>query len=185
MGSKRKPKAVARTITNAKKKAKAEPGSGRLRRAAKAREKAHAREQKVQESIRKQSSELDAALTVLRKTDVGSPKARKVEAAARAALEDMLVQRKNLGKARKALRRAEAKERKARDRAAAVTTKKASAAQSRKVSRKRPAAKKRPAEARAKSSATKPSAPGTLPAAETVSGADAGGLPESAALSMA
>jgi hypothetical protein len=183
MGNRRKPKAVAGTVNNAKKEAEAERQDGALRRAAKAKEKASAREKKVQGNIHKRSRQLDAALLALEKTDVGSPTAREVEAAARAALKNMLVQRKKLRKARKALRKAEAKERKAHDRAAAAAAKQAPAqapaAQSRKASKKRPA-KKRQAEARAKSSATKPGALATTATTEAVSGVDAGGLQESA-----
>jgi hypothetical protein len=162
MRNKRKPKVVGSTVNNAKKKAEGEPRGGALQRAAKGIEKASAREKQVQGNVHKRNSELDAALMALEKTDVGSPQAREVEKAARAALKAMLVQRRKLRKAGKALRRAEAKERKANDRAAAAVAKKAPAealaAQSRKVSTKRPA-KKRQAAARAKSSAPKPSAP--------------------------
>jgi hypothetical protein len=166
MANKRKPKAVASTVNNAKKQAEA-------------REKASARVKKVQGKVDMRSSQLDAALMALEKTDVGSPKAREVEEAARAALKKLLVRRKKLRKARKALRRAEAKERKAHDRAAAVGAKKAPAqapaAQSRKASKTRPA-RKRQAGARAKSSATKLSALDTMPAIEAISGVDAGGV---------
>ena len=173
MGKNRKPKAVASTVNNAKQKAAAEPRSGALRRTAKAREKA----KKMQGKVHKRSSQLDTALMALEKTDVGSPQAREVEEAVRAALKDMLVQRKKLRKARKALRSAEAKERKAHDRAAAAAAKEARAqapaAQNRKAPKKRPA-QKRQAKARAKSSATRPRALDTLPATEAVSGVDAG-----------
>ena len=181
MANKRKPKAVASTVNNAKKQAEVESRGEALRRAAKAREKASAREKKVQGNVHKRSSQLGAALMALEKTDVGSPKAREVEEAARAALKKLLVRRKKLRKARKALRRAEAKERKAHDRAAAVGVKKAPAqapaAQSRKASKKRPV-QKRQAGARAKSSATKPTAPDTMPAIEAVSGVDVEGSSE-------
>jgi hypothetical protein len=198
MGNKRKPKAVASTVNNAKKEA--EPRDGALRRAAKAGEKASAREKKVRGNVHERSSQLDAALMALEETDVGSPQARAVEKAARAALKALLVQRKKLRKARKALRRAEAKARKADDRTPAAAVKKspaqAPAAQSRKASKKPPAkkppvktrpAKKRPTKkrqtaARAQSSATKSTALDTLPATAAVSGVDAGRLQGSTAL---
>jgi hypothetical protein len=171
MGTKRRPKTGSRTVTNAKKKSKKvkpDPRSGALRRAAKAGEKARAREKKARATVRKRSNELDAALTALKKTDVGSPKAGKLEGAARTALKGLLAQRKKLGKARKALRRAEAKERKARG------EKKARAA--RKRSPKKGAV-------RGKSSATKPSALDTRRVAEAVAGMDAGAFPDTAAAS--
>ena len=203
MANKRKRKAVASTVDNAKDKAEAESRGGALRRAAKVREKASARAKKVQGNVHKWSSQLHAALMALEKTDVGSAKAREVEESARAALKKLLVRRKKLRKARKALRRAEAKERKAHDRAGTVTVKKARArapaAPSRKVSKTRPArkrqakktrvaasaaqtrkapktrpAQKRQAEAGPESSAPKPSELNTMPAIEAVSGVDAG-----------
>jgi hypothetical protein len=191
MGNERKRKAVASTVNNAKKEA--EPRDGALPRAAKAREKASAREKKVRGNVHERSSQLDAALMALEKTDVGSPQARAVEKAARAALKALLVQRKKLRKARKALRRAAVEARKADDRTPAAAAKAAPAqapAQSRKASKKRPAkklpaekrpAKKRQTAARAQSSATKSTALGTLPANEAVSGVEAGGLQGSSA----
>jgi hypothetical protein len=192
MGNERKRKAVASTVNNAKKEA--EPRDGALPRAAKAREKASAREKKVRGNVHERSSQLDAALMALEKTDVGSPQARAVEKAARAALKALLVQRKKLRKARKALRRAAVEARKADDRTPAAAAKaapaQAPAAQSRKASKKRPAkklpaekrpAKKRQTAARAQSSATKSTALGTLPANEAVSGVEAGGLQGSSA----
>ena len=170
-----KPKAGSRTVTNAKKKkVKADLRSGALRRAAKAGEKARAREKKARATVRKRSNELDVALTALKKTDVGSPKAGKLEAAARSALKGLLAQRKKLGKARKALRRAEAKERKARG------DKKTRAAQSRRTSRKRLPKK---GEVRGKRSATKPSALDTRRVAQAVAGMDAVAFPDTAAAS--
>jgi len=169
MGTKRRPKAGSRTVTNAKKKkVKADLRSGALRRAAKAGEKARAREKKARATVRKRSNELDVALTALKKTDVGSPKAGKLEAAARSALKGLLAQRKKLGKARKALRRAEAKERKARG------DKKTRA------SRKRSPKK---GEVRGKRSATKPSALDTRRVAQAVAGMDAVAFPDTAAAS--
>jgi hypothetical protein len=145
MGNKRRPKADASAVNDAKKKAETEPRGGTLRRAAKAKKKASARETKVQQNFHKRSRELDAALMALEKTDVGSPQAREVEKAARVALKAVLVQRKKLRKARKALRRAAAKERKAQGRtpvaAAIAAPRQAPAAQSRKASKKRPAKK--------------------------------------------
>ena len=179
MDDKRKPNAVAGTVNNAKKKSEAESQGGALQRAAKAREKASAREKKAQGSVRKRSSQLDAALMALEKTDVGSPKARDVEETARVALKKLLGRRKKLRKARKAVRIAEAKERKAHDRAGTVTAKKARPeapeAPSRKASKTRPGPKRR-AKARAKSSAPKPSGLDTTPAIEAVSDVDAGGV---------
>lgn len=182
MTDNRKSKAGASKVDNGK-KTEADQRGGVLRRAAKALEKASAREKKVQGNVDKGSSQLDAALLALEKADVGSPNAREVEAAARAALKALLGQRKKLRKARKALRRAEAKERKAKEgTAAAAATKsrlKKPAAQIRKASRKRPA-RKRPAEARAKNAGTKPRVTDTMPTSKSVRGAAAGGFPESA-----
>ena len=145
----------------------------------------------MQGNLDKGNSQLDAALMALEKTDVGSPKAREVEAAARAALKELLVQRKKLRKARKALRRAEAKARRVKERAAAANVKKARAekpaAQTPKASKKRPAKKpeKAQAVARPKSAATKPRVTETLPPAEAGSGGEAGGLQESPGASRA
>jgi hypothetical protein len=107
MADNRKPKAIASKVNNGKKVEAGQRGQA-LRRAAKALDKARGREKKVQRSLDKGNSGLDAALLALKKSDVGSPKAREVEEAARAALKELLVQRKKLRKAQKALRRVEA-----------------------------------------------------------------------------
>ena len=184
MADNRKAKAVASTVNNAK-TAEAEHRGGALRRAAKALENAGAREKKVQGNVDKGNSQLDAALLALEKTDVGSSKAREVEAAARAALKELLVQRRKLRKARKALRRAEAKERKVKDRAAGAAAREAPAekpaAQGRKASKKRPVKRRTRGQATTppKSAATKPNVD-TTPAAESDGGVDTGGFQESA-----
>ena len=153
MGNKRRSKADASTVNDAKRKAETGPRGGALRRAAKAKKKASAWQTKVQQTFQARSSELDAALMALKKADVGSPQARAVEKAVRVALKAVLGQRRKLRKARKALRRAAAKERRAHDRtpvtAAKAAPAQAPAAQRRKASKKRPAkkiaAQKRPA----------------------------------------
>jgi len=158
MAKKKSPKVMDR---KAKKRTAAEPRGGVLRRAAKAIEKATARAQKVQGNIHKWSRALTAALAALEKTDVGTA-ARKVEKAARAALKNMLVQRKKLRKAHKALRRAEGKKRKSHGRVAGDGAKTprapAPVAQRRKASKaRRP--KQRQAAAPATASATETRAP--------------------------
>lgn len=182
MADNRTAKAVASKVNNGK---KAQPRDRALRRAAKTLEKASARQKKAQGNLDAGNTHLDAALLALEKTDAGSPKAREVEAAARAALKELLVQRKKLRRAQRALRRAEAKEQKAKDRAAVAAAREARAEEP--AARTRKASKKRPVKRRTKGQATTPPKSATtkpnvekMPAAKSDSAADSGGFQESA-----